>query len=376
MIYLDNAATSYPKPKSVVDAVYKSLTDGYTNSGRSGHKYSLKATKAIEETRESISDLLNCDPTNVFFTLNCTDSLCNVIFGYVKQNDHIITSVFDHNSVLRPLEYLKKKGVIDYNYALPDENNIINSNSIKKLLKPNTSMVIVSHVSNVCGAICDIDSIRKFCMDNKIVFCIDAAQSAGVKNITSKDADIICAPGHKGLQGPMGCGILYISPTLEIRPLRMGGTGSQSESLDQPYYRPDKYESGTLPLPAIMGLNEGINFIKNNISEIEEKEISLINLLRSELLNNNKVVVYLSDVNNSNVLLFNIKDMDSKEVSEILSDEYNIATRPGFHCAFLTHKYLNTVNTGGVRVSVGLFNTENDIKALINAVNKISKQIV
>ncbi len=370
MIYLDNSATSYPKPPSVANAVFRSIVDGYANPGRSGHKYSIKASQAIEETRYNVSQLIKCNCENVIFTHNCTDSLSCSILGYLKHGDHVITSIFEHNSVLRPLQHLKNMGKISYDCANPNEDGIITANCIEKLKKRNTSMVVLSHVSNVCGAVSDIRGIYDYCKKNNLVLCLDAAQSAGNINIDSSMADIICMPSHKGFLGPMGCGIMYISPGIELTPIRFGGTGSESESLSQPKFRPDKFESGTLPVTAIMGLNAGVNQIKDDIDKIHTKEISLAKNLVERLRKVPGVKVY-NNASDSGVVLFNISNYDSRIVSNILDRDYDIATRPGFHCAPLIHKYFNTLDQGGVRASIGYYNTQQDIDCLIDAIKDI-----
>lgn len=370
MIYLDNAATSYPKPQSVADAVYSSIVNGYANPGRSSHKYSQKASEAIQETRENIAGLLRCESENIIFTHNCTDALSCALFGFIKPNDHIITSIYEHNSVLRALENLRQTKKITYDCALPDANGFITPISIDKLKTKKTVMVVVSHISNVCGIANDISSIYKYCKANGLVLCLDAAQSVGNTLVDCTMADIICMPGHKGLLGPMGCGIMYISPSINLTPLRFGGTGSQSESLIQPSFLPDRYESGTLPVTAILGLNAGINEIKSKIQEIHIKEVNLAHQLVKELIRIPNVQLY-NKFCNSGVVLFNIQDYDSRIVSAILDKHYDIATRPGFHCAPLIHKYLGTTQQGGVRASIGYYNSSSDIDKLVYAIKDI-----
>lgn len=370
MIYLDNAATSFPKPKEVITAVNNAMTN-YSNPGRGSYKYSYDAAIVVEQARNTIADMLKCDSESIIFTLNCTDGLSCAIFGTLKKGDHVLTTIFEHNSVLRPLEFLKQHGIIDYDCVAPNESGNYDYKCFDGYIKKNTAMLITTHVSNTCGKVIDIKSIYDFCKSKRIIYCVDAAQSAGSIEIDATMADIICLPGHKGLLGPMGCGAMYLSPNIDPIPIRMGGTGSESESLMQPFFRPDRYESGTLPFPAIMGLDQGVKLVKDNIVKIQAHEQLLAQHLTAELLKIKKVKIYTEEACRSGIVLFNICKTDSRIVSTTLADKFKIATRGGFHCAPLAHKYLGTLEQGGVRVSFGINNNQSHVEELVYAIKSM-----
>lgn len=373
MIYLDNAATTFPKPAIVCGSILNSIQNYGANPGRSGHRLSLEAARLVYMSRESVCDILGGkDPFDFIFTLSCTDSLNMAIKGILKPGDHAVATIYEHNSVLRPLEALKENGVA-YDMVQPVQG-AITAEQIEGMLRPETRMVIVNHVSNVTGYVNDIDAIGAVCRKNNIIFMVDAAQSAGTHdiNVSEQPIDILCTSGHKGLYGPQGCGILYLKPGLEITPLRLGGTGSQSESLSQPEMRPDKYESGTLATPAIAALGTAIEYIKPRIKEIREREIFLTQCLNEGLRNIKGVTVYGEDKMRSNVLSFNIEDMSSSAVANILDKNYSVAVRAGLHCAPLIHRYLGTFETGAVRASLGMFNNIREVYTFLKAVEDIA----
>ena len=376
MIYLDNAATTFPKPAIVCGSILNAIQNFGANPGRSGHRLSIEAARLVYMSRESVCSILGgSDPFDFFFTLNCTDSLNMAIKGLLKPGDHVVTTIYEHNSVLRPLEGLAAQGIITYDAAEP-ENGKLTAEKILSLIRPQTRMVIVNHVSNVTGYVNDIDAIGALCRKKGIIFMVDAAQSAGTHeiNLSEQPIDILCTSGHKGLYGPQGCGVLYLKPGLEIQPLRTGGTGSQSESLEQPDMRPDRYESGTCAPPAIAALGTAIEYIKPKIKEIREREIYLAQCMNEGLRNISGVTVYCDQAIKSNVLSFNIKDMSSASVANILDKEYSIAVRSGLHCAPLVHRYLGTLETGAVRASLGMFNNVREIYAFLSAVEEIARE--
>lgn len=373
MIYLDNAATTFPKPAIVCGSILNAIQNFGANPGRSGHRLSLEAARLVYMSRESVCDILGGkDPLDFIFTLSCTDSLNMAIKGILKPGDHVITTIYEHNSVLRPLEALVENGV-SYDTVKPVQG-AVKANQIESLFRPETRMVIVNHVSNVTGYVNDIDAIGAVCRKKNIVFMVDAAQSAGTHDISVSEQpiDILCTSGHKGLYGPQGCGILYLKPGLEITPLRLGGTGSQSESLSQPEMRPDRYESGTLATPAIAALGTAIEYIKPRIKEIREREIFLTQCLNEGLRNIKGITVYSEEKMRSNVLSFNIEDMSSSTVANILDKNYSIAVRSGLHCAPLIHRYLGTLETGAVRASLGMFNNIREVYTFLEAIEDIA----
>ena len=254
MIYLDNAATTYPKPECVYEAIMDCMKNYCANPGRAGHKLAMKAAREIYDTRENIAKLFNVDnPMNIVFTNNATDSLNLAIKGLVKSGDHIITTSMEHNSVIRPIKALEKNNV-ENTVVQCDKDGFLNIEDLKSAIKPNTKLIVTTHASNVCGTLIDIKSVGEVAKENNILYLVDASQTAGVYDIDTKkiNVDMIAAPGHKCLLGPQGTGILYIREGLELNILKEGGTGSKSEDLFQPNLLPDKYESGTHNTPGIV----------------------------------------------------------------------------------------------------------------------------
>ena len=378
MIYLDNAATTFPKPEAVHDSMMDCMKNYCANPGRAGHKLAMKAAREIYDTRENIAKLFNIDnPMNIVFTNNATDSLNLAIKGVVNKGDHIITTSMEHNSVIRPIKALEKVGV-ENTIVQCDDQGFLNIDDLEKAIKPNTKLIVTTHASNVCGTLIDIKSISEIANKHNILYLIDASQTVGVYDIDLKDikADMLAAPGHKGLLGPQGTGILYIREGLNIGILKEGGTGSRSEDLFQPDLLPDKYESGTHNTPGIVGLNEGVKFIfKEGIDKIKEHEEELCKYMLERLEEVPNIKIYgPKDANKrASVISINIGNMDSGEITFLLDSEYDIATRSGIHCAPLAHKTLGTLEQGAVRFSIGYFNTKEEIDKAINALKEIAK---
>lgn len=380
MIYFDNGATTFPKPFSVRKAVNDAMSNYGANPGRSGHIMSVKSSEIMFSCRENAAKLFgSANPENVIFTLNCTSALNTVIKGILKPGDHAVISSLEHNAVVRPLEALKKNK-IEYSVAecVPyDEEQTIEN--FRNEFKANTKLVICTHASNVFGVKLPIERIAALCRINGILFCVDAAQSAGIADINLSDSsiDYLCTAGHKGLYGPMGTGLLIINSETTPDSLIQGGTGSDSANLNQPEILPDKYESGTPNLPGIAGLNAGIKFVLNRKpNKIYNSELSLAKTLYEKLKRTENVILYthIPDINNSvPVISFNIKDTESETVAKILNDNYNIAVRAGLHCAPLAHKSFGTQDTGTVRAVVSAFTDKNDVIYFANAVRSISK---
>lgn len=378
MIYFDNGATTFPKPASVINAVNNTLKYYGANPGRSGHKMSIKASEIIYNCRVNASKMFDIDePENIIFTHNCTTALNIVIKGILKKGDHAIISSIEHNAVVRPLEFLKSQGV-EYSIADYDEDEEIIIDNFRKAIKSNTKLVICTHASNVFGVKMPIERLSALCRINGILFCLDAAQSAGVVDISLNNSciDFLCTAGHKGLYGPMGTGILVINNKNLPESLVQGGTGSFSIDMTQPEILPDKYESGTPNLIGIAGLNEGIEFVLNKkCNNIEKYEMSLSKMLYDGLRNIDGVKLYTSlPVLSKNVpvISFNIIDCDSEEIASDLNTKYNIAVRAGLHCAPLAHKRFKTEDIGTVRAVISVFTTEKQIKYFINCINKIA----
>lgn len=380
MIYLDNAATTFPKPEEVYQAMLESMKEFGANPGRSGHKLALKAGRAIYETRELLSKLFNIEnPMNIIFTSNATEGLNLGIKGILKSGDHVITTSMEHNSVLRPLKALENIGV-ETTIIQCDKTGMINIKDIEKNIRQNTKMIITTHASNVTGTLFPIDEISKIAHKNGLLYMVDAAQTAGVYDIDVKNMniDILVFPGHKSLLGPQGTGGIYIREGIDVMQMKEGGTGSRSESLVQPEMLPDKFESGTPNTPGIVGLGAGIKFIlKTGIDNIRKHEEELTEYFIEELKKIDKVKIYgpCNVKKQAPVVSINIGEEDSSEVSYILDRVFNIAVRPGLHCAPLAHKTIGTFEQGVVRFSIGYFNTHEDIEEAIKAIKEIAKEV-
>lgn len=382
MIYLDNGATTFPKPKVVTDKIMECYLGYAGNPGRSGHKLAMKMDLEIYETREKICKLINgTEVLNIIFTFNATDSLNLAIKGVLEEGDHVITTSMEHNSVLRPLNQLRKEGKIELSIVYADDKGYIDPQKIFEALTPNTKMIVTTHMSNVFGTIVDIKAIGDFCKENNILYLVDASQSIGVLDIDVQEMniDLLAFPGHKALFGPMGTGALYIKEGIIVKPLKEGGTGSYSHSIDQPDLYPDSLESGTPNGVGIIALGKGIDFINEvGLENIRNHEMSLKNHFIELLKDNEDVILYGTlDDRQGAVVSLNVKDMDSSEISYILSDEFDIYTRPGFHCAPLAHKTMGTEELGAIRFSFGYYNTleeiEKTVEALLNIIERNKK---
>lgn len=376
MIYLDNGATSFPKPLSVRQNVDISLKKFSANPGRSGHSLSLRAAKEIFECRKRLKELFNVNSEEeIIFTENCTMALNTVIFGLLSEGDHVLISSMEHNSVTRPLESLKDKGVtystFDYSY---DDNETVDN--VRNLIKPETKLVICTHASNVFGFRFPIERICALCHAYGILFCVDSAQSAGVFDIDvgTNQYDFVCMSGHKSLYGPMGTGVLILN-NRNLKPLLYGGTGTESIKKSQPEGLPEKFESGTQNMNGISGLKAGVAFVKNRgIKNIYNHEYKLAKRLFNGLANNRKVITYNKSFDYGKVapvVSFNIDGVYSEDLVAKLN-KYGIMTRGGLHCSPLAHTTMNTIENGTVRVVPGAFNTIYDINYLLNVIRKLT----
>lgn len=375
MIYLDNAATTFPKPNEVYNEVLNCMKNYAANPGRSSHDMALKASEKIMETRQLLSNMLGINnPFNIVFTCNATEGLNIGIKGLLKHKDHVISTVIEHNSVLRPLKSLNRTGV-QVTLVGVDENGYINLNDMKKEIKKNTKAIIINHASNVIGTVQNIEEIGKVAKENDIVFMVDGSQSVGLIpiDVEKNNIDILAFPGHKGLYGPQGTGALYIKEGIILDSFKEGGTGSDSQSMVQPEFMPDKFESGTLNTPGIAGLSEGLKFIKRvGMENIRAHDEQLITYLYEELSKLPYIKIYGERTykNRCPVLSFNIDGMDSSTVGYLLNKK-GIAVRTGYHCAPLIHGILGTYNKGTVRMSVGYFNTLQEIEYTVEAIRDI-----
>ena len=378
MIYLDNAATSYPKPDKVYDEILKCMKEYCANPGRGGHELSIRSGRAVMEVRETIADFFNIkDPMRLIFTKNATEALNIAIKGVLKSGDHVITTSMEHNSVIRPLKTLERDCGIELTIVGGNEFGEIDPEDFRKSIKSNTRMIICTLSSNVNGIIMPIKDIGGIAREKNIIFLVDASQGAGTLEVDVEynNIDLMAFPGHKALLGPQGTGGLYVSREIEINSILQGGTGSSSENMFQPEILPDALESGTLNTPGIVGLGQGIGFINSfGLLNIKNYKSLLINQIYDGLSCINGVIMYSKKEsnNNSGIVAFNFKEIDSTEVSYVLDKAYGIASRAGLHCAPMAHQTLGTIKYGVVRLSVGCFNTKDEIDILINALREIS----
>lgn len=380
-LYLDNSATSYPKPEEVYQAVLHALKEVGANPGRGGHKMSLMASRLVFEARELIAEFFNAERSSrIVFTSNATSALNMAIKGILSEGDEVITTPLEHNSVLRPLFSLKKEKGIDIKFINCSPDGSYEPDDLKKIISKKTKLMVLTHSSNVIGNITPIKETFAICKEYNVYTLLDCAQTAGVIPIDVLDMniDLLAAAGHKSLMGPQGTGILYVREGIILKPLLEGGTGTQSSSVEQPNEMPESLESGTLNTPGIAGLKAGIEFImKKGINTIREHEIMLNKRLIERLMDNKKVILYgPKDAEKiTSPVSFNIKNLDCSEVGFILDEIYDIYVRVGLHCAPLVHKLIGTYPHGAVRISAGYFNTEEDIDAIVKAINEISAKV-
>jgi cysteine desulfurase / selenocysteine lyase len=379
-LYLDNAASSHPKPEAVYLAADDALRNIGANPGRSSHKPAIKADQTIARTRRLLARFFDIeDPRRIIFTANATEAINLGLKGLLRAGDHVITSAMEHNSVVRPLRFLETQG-IEVTFVPCSSEGLIAAEDIDRAIRKNTRLIILTHASNVTGGIMGVEEVAALAHRGGILFMVDAAQTAGHVpiSVTGLDLDLLAAPGHKGLMGPQGTGFLYIGPEISLRPLKEGGTGSQSELELQPEFLPDQMESGTLNTPGLAGLGAGVEFILGQgVEKIRKKEISLSRMIWSGLVKNEKVKLYGPEraEDRTSPVSFTIKGMNPSAVASILDTAYDIAVRAGLHCAVLAHRTLGTFPEGTVRVSPGFFNTEKEIDFFLEAVRGILKKI-
>lgn len=375
MIYFDNSATTINKPKEVIDAVVNAMKY-FGNSSRGICEESLNADRIVFETRKKISKMFNVGSfRQVVFTKNATESLNIAINGLFSIGDHIITSVCEHNSVLRPINNLKKMGV-DVSYIDVFENGVLKLDDIPKLFRTNTKGIILTHASNVTGNITDLKKVGDFCKENKLLFVVDASQTAGAFNIDMQDSniDVLCFTGHKSMLAPQGTGALCVKDGVYIRPFIVGGSGIHSYDEFQPDKMPIRLEAGTLNSHGIAGLHASIDYIlRNGMENLTKVSTDLALEFYKRVIEFPEVKVYgdFKTDFRAPIVSLNILDIDSSEISNILYEDFKISTRPGAHCAPLIHKALGTVNQGMVRFSFSHTNNIDEIELAINAIKKI-----
>jgi cysteine desulfurase family protein len=378
IIYLDHAATSWPKPERVASAVADAISNYGANPGRGAHRLAVHASRVIMQTRYLLAKLLHVkNPNDIIFTSNTSMALNMVIQGLLVKGDHVIYSSIEHNSVRRPLEERKASGLITIEAMQTSEQGDLNLSKLKgQLEQTKTRLVIVNHASNLLGSVFPISEIIELAHQYGALVLIDAAQTAGTYpiDIERLKPDFVAVPGHKGLLGPQGTAALYISPKVDLKPFIYGGTGSQSEMIEQPTVRPDRYETGTLNTPGIAGLREGLNYvIEQTVDAIHQKEW----LLTQQMMRGLAAIPDLHILgpaigeNRVGIVSFVIAQQDSAKVAFELDQTYGIAVRAGYHCTPLAHETAGTLETGAIRASVGWSTTEEEVDVFITAVKAI-----
>lgn len=374
MIYLDSAATTYPKPQNVYASVSDALRRYSFNSGRGGYRQSVDAAEKIFDVRIKLAEMFNCSEQNIAFTNNCTTAINTAVRGLAKKGSHILISSLEHNAVWRTVCCLREDGISDFDIVEYSSDTEKFLNNIKEKEKSNTSMVVMLHVSNVFGVVTPIKAIGDYCRQKGWYYIVDAAQSAGVLPIDMKDCGIsaLCAPGHKGLYGIMGSGFLALSDSILPAPLTCGGTGSNSADWRQPDDLPDRLEAGTLNNPGIISIGAGVDFInRKGIDTIYHHEMRLIEFMYKELEKTEGISLYAPfEQIKAPVLSFNVRDYHSEEAASRLA-ERQIAVRAGLHCAPLAHNSFKTSNRGTVRVSPCAFTTFHDCEYFLNSVKNM-----
>jgi cysteine desulfurase family protein len=382
MLYLDNAATSFPKPEAMLQAMinYQQTIGG--SPGRSGHGLSIDAGRVVFETREALARLFNIDdPLRIAFTKNATEALNIALFGLLKKGDHVVTTSMEHNSVMRPLRFLALRG-IELSVVPCSSQGDVDPEDVRTALRPNTKMVVLTHASNVTGTIMPVEEIGAITGHRNVVLCVDAAQTAGTLTIDVEkmSIDLLAFSGHKSLYGPQGTGGLFIRKDLDkkIDPLMRGGTGSRSEFEDQPDFMPDKYESGTPNTIGLAGLHAGTTFImEQTVEAIRKKKAILTQQFIDRLKEMRGDVILYGHQDNSKrtaVVSFNLKNITSSEAALYFEEKWGIMCRPGLHCAPSAHKTIGTFPQGTVRFSFSFFHTKQDIDLACEAVRQILRR--
>ncbi len=378
MIYLDNAATTRRKPQPVIDAVVKAMTT-LGNASRGAHDSALEASRAVYETRCKVARLFGCArPDHVVFTGNATEALNIAISGTLRRGDHVITTDLEHNSVLRPLYRLEAAGTISLSFVSADRRGRVNYDEFAAHIRPETRAIVCTHASNLTGQLIDLARVGRLAKEQGLLFLVDASQTGGCVPIDMEEmgVDVLCFTGHKGLMGPQGTGGLCIRPGVEIRPFKVGGSGVQSYRREQPEEYPTRLEAGTLNSHGLMGLSAALDLIQEvGLETIAAHERSMMARFYEGVKGIEGVTVYgdFSSEARTAVVALNIRDYDSGEVSDALSQAYGIATRPGAHCAPRMHRALGTTEQGAVRFSASWFTTQEEVDAAIQAVRELAE---
>lgn len=377
MIYLDNAATTMHKPKKVIDAVVCAMSS-MGNAGRGANEASLSASRIIYDTREKLCRFFHGEnPRQIVFTNNSTESLNIVIKGLLNPGDHVITTMLEHNSVLRPLYEMKEKGV-ELTIIESDKNGRFRLEDMEAAIRPNTKMIVCTNGSNLTGNYVPLKPVGELAKKHDILFVVDASQTAGVFPIDVQDMmiDVLCFTGHKGLLGPQGTGGMYVKEGIKIRPLKTGGSGVQTYSKTHPAEMPTALEAGTLNGHGIAGLHAAMSYLEETgVDHIRAREQELMWRFYEGVKDIPEITIYgdFSTKERCAIVTLNIGEYDSSEVSDALLTEYSISTRPGGHCAPLMHEALGTVEQGAVRFSFSHYNTEEEVDTAIEAVRELAK---
>jgi len=372
MIYLDHAATSWPKPPEVLHAIIAAMAEAGGNPGRSGHRMAMRAAEIVYACRENLARLFRIDdPLRIAFTANATEALNLAIKGLLRPGDHAVFSSMEHNAVWRPLHAMAALGV-DLTMVMAERNGIVPPDATTKALRPQTKLVVLTHASNVNGALNDIAAVGKIAHEHGALLLVDAAQTAGCVpiDVDAMNIDLLAFPGHKGLLGPQGTGGLYIRPGLTLAPLKEGGTGSLSHLPTVPDFAPDRYESGTPNTPGLAGLNAGVQHVlSRGVEAVRADEIVLGERLHTGLARLPGVTLYGPETpqHRTGIVTLTVENRDCEEIAAVLDQEFDIACRAGLSCAFLAHRAQGTDRTGTVRLSLGAFSTESDVESAIAA---------
>jgi len=378
MIYMDNAATTMRKPEAVIQAVASAL-GSMGNAGRGAHGASLGASRTIYETRELLCRLFGgTNPRQVVFTSNSTESLNIALKGLIEPGDHVVTTMMEHNSVLRPLYELNEKGV-ELSIVKCDKKGVLDISDIEDAIGPKTKAIVCTNGSNLTGNYVDIEQIGKIAKKHGVLFIVDASQTAGVfpVDVQRMQIDVLCFTGHKSLLGPQGTGGMYVREGLSIRPLKSGGSGVQTYSKRHPSDMPTALEAGTLNGHGIAGLHAALEYLNvEGIDKIRAREQELMRRFYDGVKEIPGVKIYgdFSCKERCPIVALNIGDYDSSEVSDALLTEYDISTRPGAHCAPLMHEALDTVEQGAVRFSFSHYNTEEEVDTAVRAIWELAEE--
>ncbi|WP_431523707.1 aminotransferase class V-fold PLP-dependent enzyme [Paenibacillus pabuli] len=378
VIYLDHAATSWPKPPAVGEAMLNALDVAGANPGRGSHRMAVQASRVLFDTRKVLSSLFGISNANdIALGSNTTEALNLAIQGILREGDHVIATMAEHNSVRRPLEYMRRVRHVEVDYVPVNAAGVIDLVQLERMFRPNTRLVVCTHSSNLLGSILPIGEISLICRKHGATFLVDAAQSAGIMpvNVQQLGIDMLAFPGHKGLLGPQGTGGLYIAPELDLEPLLHGGTGSQSEAIQQPLVRPDRYEAGTPNTVGMAGLAAGVRHVMGVTPEsIYKHEWELTQYMMQGLSSVPGIRMLGPELEQprTGLVSFTVEGHDSAQLAFQLDRRYGIAVRSGFHCTPLAHESAGTTLSGAVRASVGYTTTSQEIDALIHAVNELT----